>query len=283
MNVVRGFAARVAPTLVVSTLLVLLVTLVAFAPRAAGSLVITEVNSNGSGGDFFEIYNYGTTAIDLGGYRWTDNAVPSFSGSNTYTLNSFTLAPGAAVVVVADAGQNGAGNTAFLTNWGTSSPPVNVGGFAGPIAPFGNPALTGRGLGQNDAVLLWDPSGAFVTGLNYGTTSLTVTSAAGTSSLAPFNRVSPPGGSSAGGHAGVAGGGAAAVSLIWDPTSPFSAPLYTSATSVGLYDAFANATSPATIGSPGIVPEPSSVALALVGGLGGAAGYLRRRRRPAGS
>lgn len=281
MNVFRRFAARVAPTLVVSTLLVLIVSLVAFAPRAAGSLLVTEVNSNGSGGDFFEVYNYGTATIDLAGYLWTDNAVPSFSGSNTYTLNSFSLAPKAAVVIVADAGQNGAGNAAFLTNWGTSSPPVNMGGFAGPIPA--NPTLTGRGLGQNDAVLLWDPSGNFVSGVNYGTTNLTVTSIGGTSILAPFSRVSPPGGSSAGGHAGVAGGGAASVSLIWDPTSPFNAPLYTSATSVGLYDSFANATSPSTIGSPGIVPEPSAVALALVGGAAAGWRLLRRRRRCCGS
>lgn len=281
MNASCGSTARVAPALTVSTLLASLVLLAVCAPRAAGALLITEVNSNGSGGDFFEIYNYGTVTIDLAGYLWTDNAVPSFSGSNTYTLNSLSLAPQAAVVIAADAGQNGAGNAAFLTNWGTSSPPVTMGDFAGPIPA--NPALTGRGLGQNDAVLLWDPSGTFVSGVNYGTTNLTVTSVEGTSILAPFNRVSPPGGSSAGGHAGAAGGGAAAVSLIWDPTSPVNAPLYTSATSVGLYDAFANATSPSTIGSPGIVPEPSSVALALVGGAGAGWCLLRRRRRPVGS
>ena len=250
-----------------------------FSPRAAAQLLITEVNSNGSGGDFFELYNYGASTIDLGGYLWSDNALPIYTGSNTYTLGSFSLAPSAAVVVVADSGQNGAGNAAFLTNWGTTGPPVNMGSFSGPVAPFGNPALTGRGLGQNDSVVIWDAAGNFVTGLNYGTTNLTVTTVSGSSILAPFNRVVPPGGSSAGGHAGVAGGGVASVSLIWDPTSPVLAPLYTSATSVGLYGSFANATSAATIGSPGlvgIVPEPSGLVLA---GLGvAAAGCMVRRR-----
>jgi len=251
----------------------------AFSSRAAAQLLITEINSNGTGGDFFEIYNSGGSTVDLAGYLWTDNSVPVYTGSNTYTLNAFSLAPNAAVVIVADSGQNGAGNTGFLTSWGTASPPVNMGGFAGPIPPFANPALTGRGFGQNDAVLLWDPAGNFVAGLNYGTTNLSVTSVSGTTTLAPFNRINPPGGSSAGGHAGVAGGGTAPVSLIWDPTSPVNAPLYTSATTVGLYGSFANVTSTLTIGSPGIVgvvPEPSGLALASLGVA--VAGWATRRR-----
>jgi hypothetical protein len=236
--------------------------------------LITEINSNGTGGDFFEIYNYGATTIDLGGYLWTDNAAPAYNGPSTYALNSYSLAPGAAVVIMADAGQNGSGNTAFAANWGSPLTTSAMGGFAGPIPPNSNPALTGRGLGQNDSVLLWDPSGNFVSGVNYGTTNLTVTSFGGTSTLTPFNRVG--GGTSAGGHAGVAGGGTAPVSLIWDPTSPLGAPLYTAA-SVGLYGSFQNATSATTIGSPGIVPEPSTIAMAALGG-GLAVAHAARRR-----
>ena len=227
----------------------------------AQSVLITEINSNGTGGDFFELYNYGGSTIDLAGYRWSDNSAPAWNGANTYTLNTFSLAPGQAAVFMADAGQNGVSNAPFVTSWGSPLTLSAMGGFSGPIPP--NATLTGRGLGGNDAVLLWDPTGLFMSGVNYSTANLTVTSVGGASTLAPFNRVG--GGTSAGGHAGIAGGGTLTQSLIWDPTSDPTAPLYTAASSVGPYGSFASAASATTIGSPGVVPEPSSTALLGLG------------------
>ncbi len=244
---------------------------------ASAAILISEVNSNGVGGDFFELYNYGQSTIDLAGYLWTDNSDPVWNGGRTYTLNTFPLAPGQAAVFVSDGGQNGPGNAAFVTNWGSPLTLPAMGSFTGPAPAETN---TGRGFGQNDAVLLWDPTGNFVSGVNYSTTDLTVTSVGGTSTLAPFNRVG--GGTSLGGHTGLAGGGTSAQqSLIWDPTSDPTAPLYTAASSVGLYGSFASAASVTTIGSPGMVnavPEPSSLMLAAFAGLG-LAGYAARRRR----
>jgi hypothetical protein len=243
-------------------------------PAYAG-ILITEVNSNGTGGDFFELYNYGQAPIDLGGYLWTDNSDPVWNGTRTFTLNTFSLAPGQAAVFVADGGQNGPGNAAFVTNWGSPLTLPAMGSFTGPAPPETN---TGRGFGGNDAVLLWDPSGNFVSGVNYSPLDLTVTSVGGTSTLAPFNRVG--GGTSLGGHTGLAGGGnSAQESLIWDPTSSPTAPLYTAASSVGLYGSFAAFASATTIGSPSIVPEPSTVGLAVAGGLGLAGLAARRRLR----
>jgi hypothetical protein len=243
---------------------------------ASASVLITEVNSNGTGGDFFELYNYGESTIDLAGYLWTDNSDPAWNGARTYTLNTFSLAPGQAAVFVSDGGQNGPGNADFVTNWGSPLTLPAMGSFTGPSPADDN---TGRGFGKNDAVLLWDPSGNFVSGVNYGTTALTVTSANGSSTLAPFNRVG--GGTSLGDHAGIAGGGLAPESLIWDPRSDPTSPLYTAASSVGLYGSFESAASVNTIGSPSIVPEPSTVGLAVAAGLGLAGVAARRRLRKA--
>lgn len=245
------------------------------ASRAQFSVLITEINSNGTGGDFFEIYNYGATAIELGGWKWVDNASsanggPSFNGARAYAFDAFTLNPGAVAVVVTDASGNTAGNTAFATSWGIS-------GVS--FLTFTVPSGTGNGLGQNDLAALFDSSGAFVTGINYGTTAVTVTNGDNTTvSLAPFNRSVPPGGASAGGHAGVAGGGTATQSLIWDTLDAVN-PTYTAATNVGLYGSFENATSATTIGSPGVVPEPSTYALVALAAAGFAAHRLRRRLR----
>ena len=59
----------------------------------AQSILISEINSNGTGGDFFEIYNYGATAVELGGWKWVDNASavnggPSFNGARAFAFDA---------------------------------------------------------------------------------------------------------------------------------------------------------------------------------------------------
>ena len=242
---------------------VLTAALLASVASTQAQILISEINSNG-GVDFFEIYNAGSSAVDLGGWKWVDNASganggPSFNGARAYAFNAFTLNAGSSALVVSDAGGGASGNTAFATSWGIAN--SNLLTFTVPTAPTG----TGNGLGQNDLVALFNSTGSFVTGLNYGTTAATITQGdSSTVSLLPFLRSA--GGTSAGGHAGIAGGGVATDSLVWNYWgSTAENPTYFSTSTVGFAGAFANATTPTTIGSPGVVPEPSSSALLGLG------------------
>ena len=75
----------------------------------------------------------------------------------------------------------------------------------------------------------------------------------------------------ANGHAGVMGGGLGQASLVWDPSSGTTSPTYAAAVS-GTFGAYGlDAT---TIGSPGLIPEPSVFGLV---GLGALAAFRRRR------
>ena len=249
--------------------------LIAGASHAPAQILITEINSNGAGGDFFEIYNAGSSAVDLGGWKWVDNASvangsPSFNGARAYAFNAFTLNAGSSALVVSDASGNATGNTNFANSWGRLSG-ANFLTFT--------TTSTGNGLGQNDLVALFNSTGSFVTGLNYGTSAVTITQGdTSTVSLLPFLRSG--GGNSLGGHAGVAGGGVATDSLVWNYWgSTAENPTYFSTSTVGFAGAFANATTPTTIGSPGVVPEPSSTALLGLGSL--ALLGLRRLNRKA--
>lgn len=252
--------------------------LIAGASHAPASIIISELNSNGTGGDFFEIYNAGTSAVELGGWKWVDNASstnggPSFNGAKAFAFNAFTLNAGSSALVVSDAGGGVDGNTAFAASWGIAN--SNLLTFIVPEL------ITGSGFGKSDLVALFDSTGSFVTGLNYGTSAATITQGdSSTVSLLPFLRAA--GGTSAGGHAGIAGGGVATDSLVWNYWgSTADNPTYFSTSSVGFAGAFANAADPTstTIGSPGVVPEPSSSALLGLGTMALLA--LRRLNRKA--
>ena len=253
---------------------ILTAALLASVASTQAQILISEINSNGTGGDFFEIYNAGSSAVDLGGWKWVDNASvanggPSFNGGRAYAFNAFTLNAGSSALVVSDASGGASGNTAFATSWGIANSNLLTFTVTG----------TGNGLGQNDLVALFNSTGSFVTGLNYGTSAVTITQGNNsTVSLLPFLRSG--GGNSLGGHAGIAGGGVATDSLVWNYWgSTAENPTYFSTSTVGFAGAFANAASSTTIGSPGVVPEPSSTALLGLGSL--ALLGLRRLNRKA--
>ena len=191
------------------------------------TLLITEVNSNAAGGDFFEIYNFGTSAVDISGWKWGDNKF-SFTDSAIATFSSGTsIAAGQRLVVMNVL--NGA--AAFRTAWGlTSDFPIATTDVAGP------------GLGGGDAVVIYNASGVIVTWMNYGADATGFPHAIASAGTTFVTGV----------HAGPAFGATAnanSVSAVWDGAST-SSPTYKAA-AAGVLGAFVQPAAPTAIGSPG--------------------------------
>ena len=201
------------------------------APPAGGpspTLLITEVNSNAPGGDFFELYNFGAAAVDLTGWRWDDDSA-SFSEGGNVTFPSVSIPPGQRLVVV-----NTTDAATFRSAWGLAS---NV-----PVV-----AITGPGLGAGDAVVLFDTTGKVVTWFNYKGGAPIVAS---DGTLITPSAASPGVAASLPNHAGLAyGGDSALTSAVWDGVST-SAPSYRAAV-VGVLGGFAQPGMPTAVGSPG--------------------------------
>ncbi|KRC18259.1 ExeM/NucH family extracellular endonuclease [Acidovorax sp. Root217] len=199
-------------------------------------VLITEVNSSTSsgagGGDFFELYNYGTTAIDLSGWKWTDEA-GAFSSATALTAGT-TLAAGEKLIIV-----NTTDEAAFRAAWNNLPATTKV------------LAVGGAGLGGDDAVVVFDSAGKVAAAINYKATGTSITASDNTV-IQPL--VKTGGGNSAGGHTGVAVGGAAGTSAVWDGVST-SNPQYKPSVA-GQDGAFAQTGTPANIGSPGATPKP---------------------------
>jgi hypothetical protein len=200
----------------------------------ANTILITEVNSNANGGDFFELHNYGASPVNINGWGWTDDQA-NFQGNKIVTFGDVTIPAGGILVVV-----QAADDTVFRAAWNDLDPAIATTAVGGP------------GLGGNDAVVLFDADGDFVTGFNYKTGNVTVTQGDTTTvTLSPFTKID--GNPSSGGHAGpAAGGGNNAVSAVWDPNSGTASPRYTFA-AVGSLSAYAQTGSGSSIGSPGVV------------------------------
>jgi len=224
---------------------------------ANAQIIITEINSNGAGGDFFEIYNTGSSEVDLTNWRWTDRDLRAWSTGFTLNSGSTLLAGEAAVVAVGTGGGNTAALDAFRSSWGLSSS-VKLFGWTG----------AGAGLGKGDGIVLFNSSGNVAASLIYRvlpTEEFATQQDNTTVQLSTFIKATSPQ-PTANGHAGVMGGGAATHSLVWNYWgSTAENPTYFSTSTVGFAGAFANATSSTTIGSPGVVPEPSSASLMLLG------------------
>lgn len=135
---------------------------------AQASLKITEVMSysavaNGGGtDDWFELYNNGTTAVDLTGYTMDDS---SAAYATSVALNGVTsIAPGEAAVFIESANTNGNALTNFKAYWGGMDN-VQVGNYSG----------SGVGLSQNgDGVAVFDGTAShnLVDSVSFGTATV---------------------------------------------------------------------------------------------------------------
>ncbi len=192
-----------------------------FSSEVRAQLVITEIQSNqaaASVNDYWELTNTGTNAVSLGNWKWNDSARVTTGAAVTIPAGT-TIAAGESIVFTALT------PAAFRTWWGISNTVQVISTGAAP------------GLGQGDAISLFDTNGTEVLFLSYATNGFTRS----------------VGGPAAGGHAGVSGGGSATAALVLDPTSGTNAASrrYRAAT-VGAFGAFASAANPADIGSPGV-------------------------------
>ena len=198
------------------------------------TVIVSEVNSN-AGTDFFELYNYGTEAVSLDGWKWDDDSASFTDAAAVSFPAGTTLAAGARLVVVA-----GTDAAAFKTTWGL--------GAEVPVVATGGP-----GLGSGDAVVVFNQAGQAVTALNYGISAKTASDGSAIPVAAPSAGITL---ASAASHAGAAFGGTATASAVWDGVS-ITAPTYRPAT-VGQLGAFAQSAAAANIGSPGLIAAPQS-------------------------
>jgi uncharacterized protein YjiK len=220
----------------------------AFTTAAAGApaptLLISEVNSNADGGqDFFEIYNYGGTAIDLTGWKWGDNHADVNDANNSAAFVAGTLlAPNEHLVVVP--GAPGTDANTFRTTWGLAGTVPVVA-----MLNVNNDAANPIGLGKGDAVIVYDANGNVAAAMNYGT-PIAAAQGDGTTIAIPTALGADATLVAASNHAGaVFVGGSAKVSAVWDTVST-AAPNYVEA-ALGVHGGIAEPLQAASIGSPG--------------------------------
>jgi hypothetical protein len=117
------------------------------AVKLSVSEIMSGSNSTAYNADWFEIHNYGDSAVDMTGFSWDDESeIPG-----TSTFPAVTVQPGEAIVVLDDVAAN---KDDFLAEWKL---------YAGSVTIVANDELTGSfpSLSQNgDAVFLYDANGA---------------------------------------------------------------------------------------------------------------------------
>lgn len=129
-----------------------------------GELVITEVMSDSRhldssvNGDWWELTNNGSVAVNLSGYSWDDDS----NTSGLQTFPTFSIQAGESVILLNEA--TSSARQPFRDAWGL---PSSVRIFV--ESDFGNfPGFSG---GSGDTIYLYNPSGAVIDSFSFGSAS----------------------------------------------------------------------------------------------------------------
>jgi hypothetical protein len=133
---------------------------IAASGAAQAQLAFTEVAPWSSGNspvanDWFELTNFGTSAVDITGWK-VDDSSNSF-GSSVALVGITSIAPGESVIFI----EGTAANTNFVPTWFGSAAPagLQIGRYSG----------SGIGLGTGgDALNLYTAAGTLVTRVDFG-------------------------------------------------------------------------------------------------------------------
>ena len=125
------------------------------ASSAHAYLRVTEaMSSSGTGGtnDWFEVTNYGSSAVDVTGFKMDDN---SFSFANSVLLNGITSIGAGESVIFVESTSSSFDVASFQTFWG---------GLSGVQIGFYNGSGAGVSFSSNgDGVVVFNASGAEMT------------------------------------------------------------------------------------------------------------------------
>lgn len=213
---------------------------------ALSEVLITEVHSKSPEDpeDFFELYNSGSTAVNIAGWQFDDESADI--GDAVPITGVSEIAPGEVVVIFqldendpSDPDYDPAAETAtFRGYWG---------GLAGVQVGYHG----GAGLGKGDAITIFDAADQIVLSQEYGMTTPNQThasdwAAGNTDGSDTFENDS----------------------AIWVPGTNPAQFVRADGTNLGSFEATIGG-----FGSPGVIPEPASAVLLGVGALA-----LMRRR-----
>ena len=216
------------------------------------TLRITEaMSSSGVGGtaDWWEVTNYGSSAVDITGWKVDDS---SFTSGSSVALNGITsISAGESVAFLEtttlDSGTVATLISSFRTFWGGSAASAQIGYYAG----------SGIGLSSNgDGLVMFSGTTETTPRVSFGAATT------GASFYYGYDAAGDP------------------------TTSPNTNAIVSTVGTLDGQSTFASATisTAQNIGSPGTavaaVPEPSAIALLAIGAGTGVTLVLRRARRP---
>lgn len=173
MNRITTHTRHTRPRRTLAAVLALSVVGCLSANAASAAMVITEVDAAGSatgsgyGGDWFELTNTGSSAVDISGWKMDDN---SNSFASAVTLNGITSVAAGQSVIFLQSNSSGSNAATVVANFKS----IWFGGNAPAGLSFGTYLDSSTGLSQTtDAVNVYNSSGVLQAFVSFGASTLT--------------------------------------------------------------------------------------------------------------